>query len=57
MPLALGGSLSFMGWLATLVMAATRGFHADGRVRSTGWRWAIANLVLLAAWITLVRLA
>jgi hypothetical protein len=46
-----------MGWLATLVMAATRGFHADGRVRSTAWRWAIANLVLLAAWITLVRLA
>ena len=57
MPLALGASLSFMGWLATLVMAATRGFHADGRVRSTAWRWALANLVLLAAWIILVRLA
>jgi hypothetical protein len=57
MALAFGASLAFMGWLATLVVAAMRGFHADGRVRRSAWLWATANLVLLAAWLTLVRLA
>lgn len=57
MPLAFGASLSFMGWLATLVMAARRAFHADGRVRRTAWLWALVHVVLLASWLTLVRLA
>jgi hypothetical protein len=56
-PVAFAASLAFAGWLVTLVLGAQRGFHAEGGVRGTAWPWAVANVVLLVTWLSLVRLA
>lgn len=56
----LGGlaSLAFLGWAVTAAGFALRGLEARGRLRlpQAAW-WGLANLLLLVAWMVLLRLS
>lgn len=50
--------IGFALWIASLAAIALVGFDADGRVRRRRLSWlALLSLILLAAWIGLVRLS
>jgi hypothetical protein len=56
-PFALGAALCFVAWLVVLPLGARRVLTPEGRLSAGAWRWALAWVGLLAAWLTLVRLA
>jgi len=55
--MSLGAALTFLLWIAFMVIFIWKGFTSDGKFRKEGLVWGAAAAMMLVSWILFVRFA